>query len=467
MKKLKFHNKLIGPAAIFILLTLSYLLLFYDLKQTANQKEQLAHGDLVILKLNQVQHNLHQTEYHYIGYILWSDSVHLKNFYSIIQQSKNNLLRLNVLIQNNAENKMILDSVTNVLFNRYRQLEQAVLQTTLQKPTAAAKEALLKLGYNPIEQNYISAGLHQIEQSQTAQLKKEKEQSQKLNKALIFIISISILLVIILGIWSFLLFKKAAIAQMEAINKAHLYKQQLEKRLEELTLATQKIKALKHQEKFASTGRIAHVLAHEIRNPLTNINLAVEQISENIEVNSDNNLLLDMIKRNSLRINKLISDLLSATKLTHLNFQKENAETLINELLQQAADSINLKHIELVKQFHHTDSYIMAAKEKLKIALFNILINAVEAVPVTGGKIIICTQLTQETFELIIEDNGIGMTEEEMQRLFEPFFTSKSKGNGLGLTNAQNIILNHKGSIQVESVKTVGTKFIIHLPLSV
>ena len=71
-----------------------------------------------------------------------------------------------------------------------------------------------------------------------------------------------------------------------------------------------------------------------------------------------------------------------------------------------------------------------------------------------------------DKLQLIIEDNGQGMTEEDIQNLFEPFFTKKNKGNGLGLTNTQNIILNHKGSIRVESELGVGSKFIILLPIT-
>ena len=177
-------------------------------------------------------------------------------------------------------------------------------------------------------------------------------------------------------------------------------------------------------------------------------------------------MLLQMITRNSLRINQLISDLLNATKFSELQFLKLNVITVIKDTLKQAEDSLLLKKVKIIKKFTKPEFYISAEKNKLQIALFNILVNAIEALPTEGGEIIIEVKEKADKLQLIIEDNGQGMTEEDIQNLFEPFFTKKNKGNGLGLTNTQNIILNHKGSIRVESELGVGSKFIILLPIT-
>jgi len=122
-----------------------------------------------------------------------------------------------------------------------------------------------------------------------------------------------------------------------------------------------------------------------------------------------------------------------------------------------------LKKISVEKKYAMEISDITADKEKLKIAFLNIIVNAVEAMPVEKGLLGLKTHSSENKCVITITDNGSGMDEETLSKLFEPYFTNKSKGNGLGLTNSQNIILNHKGSIEVESELGIGTSFIIFL----
>jgi len=103
----------------------------------------------------------------------------------------------------------------------------------------------------------------------------------------------------------------------------------------------------------------------------------------------------------------------------------------------------------------------------MKIAVLNIVINAIEAMDAREKKdLTIETRVEEGKAEIIISDSGTGMDEESVSKLFEPYFTSKPKGNGLGLTNTQNIVLNHNGVIEVRSVKGKGTTFIITLELA-
>ncbi|WP_374951667.1 ATP-binding protein, partial [Mucilaginibacter sp.] len=102
-------------------------------------------------------------------------------------------------------------------------------------------------------------------------------------------------------------------------------------------------------------------------------------------------------------------------------------------------------------------------KEKIKIAFLNIIVNAIEAMEPGKGVLTIITKGENDRCVIELADNGSGMDRESLGRLFEPYFTSKPKGNGLGLTNTQNIILNHKGTIQADSEKGKGTTFTIAL----
>jgi signal transduction histidine kinase len=213
-------------------------------------------------------------------------------------------------------------------------------------------------------------------------------------------------------------------------------------------------------EKFAATGRISRTIAHEVRNPLTNINLAAEQLRTEIPLNDDTAILFDMISRNSNRINQLISDLLNSTRITELNHEKSSINSLIDSSLQLAEDRINLKQIKVVKDYDFTICDIMVDPEKIKIAFLNIIVNAIEAMN-DEGVLHITTQTKNGKCVTIIRDNGKGMTKADVGRLFEPYFTTKEKGTGLGLTNTQNIILSHNASITVESEIEKGTAFTI------
>ena len=217
-------------------------------------------------------------------------------------------------------------------------------------------------------------------------------------------------------------------------------------------------------EKFDATGRIARTIAHEIRNPLTNINLATDQLSTEMTPDENNSFLFEMINRNSNRINQLISDLLNSTKFSELNYEKVSINVLLEETLQLAQDRILLNNVKLVKNYCDDICDITCDKEKIKIAFLNIVINAIEAMEGKAEAV-----FTVETIKLdkkcvvIMKDTGHGIHEQYLQQVFEPYFTKKPKGNGLGLTNTQNIILNHKGTISVKSQIKEGTSFTVAL----
>jgi signal transduction histidine kinase len=199
-----------------------------------------------------------------------------------------------------------------------------------------------------------------------------------------------------------------------------------------------------------------------VRNPLTNINLAADQLNSEI-TNKDENtaFLFNMIDRNSNRINQLIADLLNSTKIPDLNMEKIRAGELLDETLRQAEDRIRLKRARVIKEYDDL-AVIQVDRHKMKIALLNIIINALEAMEQQEDIVLeLSTARVADRCRITISDRGPGMDEEALSRIFEPYFTSKAKGNGLGLTNTQNIILNHNGEITVESTLGKGTSFSI------
>ena len=219
-------------------------------------------------------------------------------------------------------------------------------------------------------------------------------------------------------------------------------------------------------EKLGATGRLVRTLAHEVRNPLNNINMSVEQLVHSGEEKDkdDNGLFLDIIQRNSKRIGDIITELLDSARPTDLTFEKHPLQSIMDETLNEALDRITLQHINVDVKYASSPCYIMANKEKLRIAFLNIIINAVEAMEPGKGTLTITLEKGRGVDVVTIKDNGCGIPEENLSRLFEPYFTSKRNGMGLGLAATLNILQSHKASIDVTSVMKSGTTFIITFP---
>ncbi len=215
-------------------------------------------------------------------------------------------------------------------------------------------------------------------------------------------------------------------------------------------------------EKLAITGLIVRTLAHEVRNPLTNINLSVEQIEYETD-NPELKIYFEIIKRNSIRINDLISELLQSSKPTEINKSTTSLNSLVKETLDLAMDRIILKNIQVECVFEEQICNIPLDKNVMKIALLNIIVNAIEAMSEEGGILKITTSSEAEKCFVKIIDNGSGISEENLGHLFEPYFTGKQDGVGLGLATTHNIIHSHNGTIEVKSELGKGTNFIISL----
>lgn len=219
-------------------------------------------------------------------------------------------------------------------------------------------------------------------------------------------------------------------------------------------------------EKLAATGRLVRTLAHEVRNPLNNITLSAEQLQLDLK-DEDNQLYLEVIRRNSQRISNIISELLNSSRPSEIEPGVISLQQLLLEVLDDAQDSIKLNEVNLVANLYDHTPAVMADKNKLKIAFMNIIVNAVEAMEgVQEGRLTI-SLAEKDGFAITeITDSGCGMSAETMGRLFEPYYTSKRNGMGLGLASTLNIVQSHKGYIEVHSAQGKGTSFQVFLPLS-
>ncbi|MTI21332.1 hybrid sensor histidine kinase/response regulator [Fulvivirga sp. RKSG066] len=229
----------------------------------------------------------------------------------------------------------------------------------------------------------------------------------------------------------------------------------------DLTVRKKAEKELLVAEKLAMTGQIARSMAHEVRNPLTNLNLAMEQLKEEVEDNEDADMYLDIIKRNARRIEQLITQMLKSSKPKELNSEEICINDVLEETIAITQDRIKLRGIKLETDFTSFLPKFSADKEQLKTAFLNIIINAIEAMEENEGVLRIETHMSADMLMVEVKDNGKGIPEHEIRKLFDPFFTGKAGGMGLGLTSTQNILNSHKAQVDVESEVGVGTTFSI------
>ncbi|MES2776026.1 MAG: ATP-binding protein [Bacteroidota bacterium] len=216
-------------------------------------------------------------------------------------------------------------------------------------------------------------------------------------------------------------------------------------------------------EKLAASGRFIRTLAHEVRNPLNNIDLATETLLPHI-TDEENKVLFAIIQRNSKRIGDLITQLLQSSNPAEMNMELVSLNTILEKVMELVEDRVTLRNIQLSFTGDKHDHTIFGDVAKLEIALLNIVVNAIEAVKDTTGTVDISVTDTPDFERVTICDNGHGISKENITKLFEPYFTSKRNGIGLGLATTLNIIRSHNARIEVNSELDKGTIFTVSFP---
>src|SRR5580693_317402 len=178
-------------------------------------------------------------------------------------------------------------------------------------------------------------------------------------------------------------------------------------------------------------------LAHEIRNPLTNINLAADML-QSTEVSDDQQIYLDIILRASVRVSELVNNLLIYSPSDDSLVEKYAIRQMLEDMLVISADRIELKNIMIKKSYTISDANIFVNKASMKIGLTNILSNAIDATTAGNGEITLMTRSMNGMYIIEIKDNGMGIKKENLKKIFDPYFTNKPGGLGLGLSTCKN-----------------------------
>jgi two-component system sensor kinase FixL len=215
-------------------------------------------------------------------------------------------------------------------------------------------------------------------------------------------------------------------------------------------------------ERLAAVGQtVAHV-AHEIRNPLMIIGGFSNQIREGL---TDYKAIrkLDMVLDEVSRLEKLVANLGDFTKEYRLVKRQADINSVIQDVLKIMSEIYSSDKHELKIDLHPNLKEVNCDPDKLKQVFMNIIANGIEAME-DGGTITINTQKWYDGVEISITDNGIGISEEHLLRIFEPFYTTRERGSGLGLSISYKIVAAHKGDIYATSTPGEGATFVIRLP---
>jgi signal transduction histidine kinase len=257
-----------------------------------------------------------------------------------------------------------------------------------------------------------------------------------------------------------------------AIHHAFMYQElrtfseQMEEKIQKTTAALRKIEAqLILSEKLAALGQLAAGIAHEIRNPLTSINILIHSLRESLSSKNSHREDLKVIEEEIDRINEIVDQFLRFARPSPPLLEKAEVPTIFEETLQLLRPQVEKQRISVQKNFRSLPP-ITIDKEQMKQVVLNLLLNAIQAMP-EGGRLRLSGKIPtgNQWIQLSIQDSGIGIPPQDMDKLFDPFFSTREGGIGLGLSIAHRIIDQHNGRIEVESTPDKGTLFTIWLPL--
>ncbi len=462
IKQLKIDKRIrVGYGAAFLLLLISFILTLYANKQLIEQTKTINRTNTIISYLENLISGLKDAETGVRGYFLIKDKTYLDTYQSGIKTTDSIFFSLKTAYTTSYKQQKDIDNLKGLIKKKYALMKYGLQY--FRDHDFMMSDTQINITY---QGKYVMDSIRSLIQSmqngeKNLLIKKTNVLDSRYYAMTTFIVT-SLVLAFVFALYGLITYSMENKARKLADKKVIEFQEQLKLRINQLDNANKELIQMRRIEKFAATGRIARNIAHEVRNPLTNIDLAMGQIKSEIPIMDENfSILFDMVTRNSKRINQLITELLNATRFSELNNQPFLINNLLDDALKLAKDRIDLKQIKVKKKYSENMHTIFCDKEKVIIALLNIIVNGVEAIEKEKGIITINTREEKGKCVLEIIDNGIGMDKETQGKLFEPYFTTKQNGNGLGLANTQNIILNHKGSIYVESEPGVGTTFII------
>ncbi|RZK75078.1 MAG: response regulator [Pedobacter sp.] len=218
--------------------------------------------------------------------------------------------------------------------------------------------------------------------------------------------------------------------------------------------------------KMSISAHIAKGLGEEIRDPLSTINLALDELASDNDITGNETIqsYIEIIKNNCDRVNQLMQNFISSTETKTLNLQRHNIVEVIEEAISDTEDLITGHSVRLIKELVPYEQMILLDKPKIKNVLVSIISNAVEAMQTYPMTITITGTIDKDVYRIAVADTGTGIEPQNREMIYEPFFTTKKRAGGLGLTHAQRVLTTHGGSMKFEPLAN-GSLFMIQIPI--
>lgn len=234
--------------------------------------------------------------------------------------------------------------------------------------------------------------------------------------------------------------------------------------LDDLTEIRRLEREIRMQDRLAAVGRLAAAIAHEIRNPLTSIAGSVSMLSGVPEMNEEHRRLLDIVTRESQRLNAIITDFLAYSRTKQYRFDKVDLLQLLEDTLTLMDHRMTAEKtgITIQRSFAVHEALALADGDKLKQVFWNLCENAVRAMK-QGGTLTVSVEPLGEDWQIGVADTGAGMTPQQTEKIFEPFQSNFEGGTGLGLAIVYQIMQAHEGKVWARSKPGKGTTFILRL----
>ena len=234
--------------------------------------------------------------------------------------------------------------------------------------------------------------------------------------------------------------------------------------LDDLTEIRRLEREVRMQDRLAAVGRLAAAIAHEIRNPLTSIAGSVSMLSGIPEMSEEHRHLLDIVTRESQRLNGIITDFLAYSRGKQYRFEKADLVRLLQDTLTLMRHRMTAENtgITIESRFPFADAWVMADGDRIKQVFWNIAENAVRAMG-AGGTLRVRIERLGNDWQISFADTGTGMNPQQTEKIFEPFQSNFEGGTGLGLAVVYQIMQAHEGKVWARSKPGQGTTFVLRL----
>jgi len=234
--------------------------------------------------------------------------------------------------------------------------------------------------------------------------------------------------------------------------------------LDDLTDLRRLEREVRMQDRLAAVGRLAAAIAHEIRNPLTSIAGSVSMLSGVPEMNEEHRRLLDIVTRESQRLNSIITDFLNYSRTKQYHFEKVDLIQLVEDTLTLMDHRMTAEKtgITIERRFAVREAQVFADGDKIKQVFWNFCENAVRAMK-GGGRLTVTLESLGDDWQVGFTDTGAGMSPQQIEKIFEPFQSNFEGGTGLGLAIVYQVVQAHEGKVWARSKQGQGTTFVLRL----